>query len=269
MCPYVRVQSDEDEGGWEIDSKQVELKRENARLKQREKQLAGMLDKAKKDIESKDRHILQLKVELEKKKERNRRMDSVATIMCDLGLAVDEPPGDAKHGSEGLPQAEGDKQQEGAKGRGDEDGVENARKSEEAENQELRKVVSELRELLEKKDEELTALGERLEGLEQAVRDKEREIKLLKKEVEKEKVQRIDLQINKEKDKLVEVERTINDKNEIKKLKQELRNKEKEVAALSERLATKEAEWKTRADQYEHEVKSLSRTIENFGRTKW
>ncbi|ELR23126.1 uncharacterized protein ACA1_249900 [Acanthamoeba castellanii str. Neff] len=75
--------------------------------------------------------------------------------------------------------------------------------------------------------------------------------------------------INKEKEKLEEVERAINDKNEIKRLKQELRSREKEVTALSEQMASKEAQWRAKAEQYEVEIKSLSRTIENFGRTKW
>lgn len=261
----VLVQSDGDDGGWEIDSKQVELKRENARLKHVEKQLAGLLDKAKKDIESKDRHILQLKVELEKKKERNRRMNNVASIMSDMGIALDDQPGDAV--GEKVPQ-------EAEDGGGDDNGSVDTssadraaldRKKLEGENQELRKGVVELRDLLERKDEELTALGEQVERLEQALRDKDREAKQLKKDIEKEKVQRIDMQINKEKEKLEEVERAINDKNEIKRLKQELRSRAKEVTALSEQMA----QWRAKAEQYEGEIKSLSRTIENFGRTKW
>ena len=259
------MQSDGDDGGWEIDSKQVELKRENARLKHVEKQLAGLLDKAKKDIESKDRHILQLKVELEKKKERNRRMNNVASIMSDMGIALDDQPGDAV--GEKVPQEAEDGGGDGS------DSVDTSsadraaldRKKLEGENQELRKGVVELRDLLERKDEELTALGEQVERLEQALRDKDREAKQLKKDIEKEKVQRIDMQINKEKEKLEEVERAINDKNEIKRLKQELRSRDKEVTALSEQMA----QWRAKAEQYEVEIKSLSRTIENFGRTKW
>jgi chromosome segregation ATPase len=260
------LQSDGEDSGWEIDSTRVELKRENARLKHAEKQLAALLEKAKKDIESKDRHILQLKVELEKKKERNRRMDNVASIVSTLGIALDdqdERQSDA-HERQQPTEAKDDD--------GDADAASRAaldRKKLENENQELRKGVVELRGLLEKKDEELTALGEKLEVIEQALRDKEREIKQLKRDIDKEKVQRIDMQINKEKEKLEEVERAINDKSEIKRLKQELRSREKEAATLSEQMASKEAQWRAKAEQYEVEIKSLSRTIENFGRTKW
>lgn len=263
-CSF-RQSEDEDDDEWEIDSKQTELKREVAQLKQREKQLAALLEKAKRDIESKDRHILQLKVDLEKKQEKDRRMGNVANILSDMGLPLDDRPTPSvvestavSDGNDQISQAPDDSAS-----------AELSTKKLEAENQALRASIVELRELLEKKDQELSTLNEQLEHLEKTVMTKDQGIKQLKREVEREKVQRIDLQINKEKEKLEEVERAINDKNEIKKLKADLRKKDKELTTLQQLMKDKEADWAAKSQQYDHEIQSLSRTIENFGRTKW
>jgi len=241
-------------------SKEGALKKECAQLRQRERQLSVLLDKAKKDLESKEQQIFQLKIELEKEKERNRRINSVATIMSSLGIPIsDDADGRT---TKSLSNSAPAQQLQGHTSVDEEKSESAEREKREKEMQELRQGIVELKELLDKKELEIVSINETLEGNEKAMREKERQIKQLKKDAEKEKVLRIELQINKEKERLGDVERAIKDKNEIKRIREELRK-------ASEALEANQAAWNTKEQQYQHEIKSLSKTIENFGRTKW
>jgi len=205
----------------ENSAKLLVLKRENEKLKVKQRRLNDALLQAKKDSTAKDEDIYRLKCELEGKKEKKRRMDSVASILAHIEQST----------AQGLPVdlASIETSFQETKVQMEEDNMVK-------EISILREGMKELRILLDKKDEDLKKLNGEVERLEAVLKQRDKELADTKKELEQEKVFKIDREIEKEREKLAELERMIKDKQEIQKLKEQLVAKDKEIESLRKGL---------------------------------
>ncbi len=211
----------------------IPKKKQSGELK--EKTLMELWEKARRDIEKKDKEILSLKAELEKKKGEKKKSN------------ISGQPGS------GAPVMAATEEK-------------SARAVDVEKNFEREFELEGLREQVKISQENVRKALEVNDKLKSELAKKNKQLAEMAVELEKEKVGRLDSEISKEKERLFEVDKMIQDQREIKQLRHSVKAKEKELSQMAEKLALTEKEHKQRLEECQQEIQALTHTIENFAK---